>query len=180
MLIVMELIAGSTTLQTIIDQEEKLNDWKHYALQLTTALSFIHEQNIAHLDVKPCNVLVDNHKVCKLADFRCCQRLDQVSPVPTLLQGTLQYRAPELFKGEPVTTKADMYSLGITLWQLITQEQPYESQNAFIIAYAVVSRQLRPTLPEHCPEKTLLEHLWHAEPTKRPEARDTLALIQLV
>ena len=78
------------------------------------------------------------------------------------LQGTLAYRAPELFRGQLPTTKAGIYSLGITLWSLKEQQLPYVGQNNFIIVYQVVSQHLRPG--------TGFEDLWLPDPVRRPEA----------
>lgn len=106
-----------------------------YALDMSSALAYIHQQGFVHLDVKPANVLItlpDDR--CKLGDFGCSQPLDCRHPVsgvvgehvmavcPTLrseLMGTFAYRSPELFRGKPATAKADVYALGIVLWQLV-------------------------------------------------------------
>ena len=85
------------------------------------ALEFIHGQNIAHLDGKLANILVDSKDVCKLGDFGCSQILDNgdenlpASPTYLYLTGTFAYRTHELLKGETPTPKADIYSLGICL-----------------------------------------------------------------
>ena len=131
-LLIMELVPNAKTLQTLID-EEATYDWKNYARQLIAALSYIHRQGILHLDIKPANVLLTQQHQCKLADFGCSQSIHL--PAVSQLQGTLQYRAPELLCGQLPTTKADIYSLGITLWSLKTQQQPYQGLNNFIVAY---------------------------------------------
>ena len=84
-LIIMELIGGSKTLQTLIDLEETARCWQDYVTQITSALAFIHERNIVHLDLKPTNVLVNEDQVCKLADFGCCQIVNDQPPSPSFL-----------------------------------------------------------------------------------------------
>jgi len=83
------------------------------------------------------------------------------------MQGTPAYRAPELFRGQlPTTyTKADIYSLAMTLWSLKHQQAPYEGQNNDMIIYQVVAFHRRPS-PD--PEFSML---WEADPKKRPEAQ---------
>ena len=160
-LIIMELIPNATTLQTLIDQESSY-DWKVYARQLVSALSYIHERKILHLDIKPANVLLTQQNRCKLCDFGCSQPTDQ--PRVSQLQGTLQYRAPELLRRQLPTTKADIYSLGITLWSVKTQQPPYQGQNHFILAYQVVSQHLRSSTDSD------FEALWQSDPQQRPAA----------
>ena len=72
--------AGSRTLLNILDNEKEVIDEERrrkFASHITMALEFIHGQSIAHLDVKPANILVDSKDVCKLGDFGCSQILDK-------------------------------------------------------------------------------------------------------
>ena len=78
-MIIMEF-AGSRTLRNILDNEKEVIDEERrmkFASHITMALEFIHGQDIAHLDVKPANILVDSKDVCKLGDFGCSQILDE-------------------------------------------------------------------------------------------------------
>jgi len=182
--------AGPRTLQNILNNElEVIGEDRRmkFASHMTMALEFIHEQNIAHLDVKPGNILVDSKDVCKLGDFSCSQLVNKgdenlpVSPTHSYLTGTFAYRAPELLKGECPTPKADIYSLGICLWQLLTREQPYGLENIYVVAFGVVAYNLRPRVPgADVPSdyQRLVESQWQANPSLRPTARDTIAILQ--
>jgi len=119
--IMMEWIVEAQTLQALIDNES-LYDWRQYAAQLTSALQYLHENDILHLDLKPANVLVTPDNQVKVIDFGCSQKASK--PVLSTMQGTLAYRDPELFQGQLPTTKADIYSLAITLWSLKTLQTP--------------------------------------------------------
>nr|XP_058967192.1 serine/threonine-protein kinase mos-like [Pocillopora verrucosa]XP_058967193.1 serine/threonine-protein kinase mos-like [Pocillopora verrucosa]XP_058967194.1 serine/threonine-protein kinase mos-like [Pocillopora verrucosa]XP_058967195.1 serine/threonine-protein kinase mos-like [Pocillopora verrucosa] len=188
--IVMEF-AGPRTLRNILDNEkEDINEERRmkFASHITMALEFIHAQDIAHLDVKPANILVDSKDICKLGDFGCSQVLDEgdenlpASPTYSYLTGTFAYRAPELLKGEPPTPKADIYSLGICLWQLLTREQPYGSENLYVVVFGVVAYNLRPRVPSgdatSCHYQQLVESLWQATPCLRPTANDTKKILR--
>ena len=188
--IVMEF-AGPRTLRNILDNEkEDINEERRmkFASHITMALEFIHAQDIAHLDVKPANILVDSKDICKLGDFGCSQVLDEgdenlpASPTYSYLTGTFAYRAPELLKGEPPTPKADIYSLGICLWQLLTREQPYGSENLYVVVFGVVAYNLRPRVPSgdatSCHYQQLVESLWQASPCLRPTANDTKKILR--
>ena len=139
--IIMELIAVPKTLQTLINNEA-LYEWRQFARQLTSALRYLHQHDILHLYLKPANILVTPHNQCKVINFGCSQTASK--PVLSAMQGTLAYRAPELFRGQFPTTKADVYSLGITLWTLKTQQAPYGGINNDMIIYQVVAQGRRP------------------------------------
>ena len=160
-IIVMERIAEARTLQNLIDNES-IYKWRHYAQQLVSALVYLHRSDILHLDIKPANILVTRDNYCKMIDFGCSQKAS--NPVFSSQHGTLAYRAPELFRGQLPTTKADIYSLSITLWSLKHQESPYEGQNNDMVIYQVVAFRRRPG-PD--PE---FESMWETEPKKSPEA----------
>lgn len=190
-LIVMEF-AGNKTLRNIINDEKELIDEKRrlkFGLHLGSALEFLHEREIAHLDVKPANILVDDHDVCKLGDFGCSQIVVDgddglpASPTYSYLTGTFAYRAPELLKGEVPTTQADMYSMGICLWQLLTREQPYGSENLYVVVFGVVAYNLRPIVPSTDNKilreyENLIEKLWQSNPSIRPTAYDTMITLR--
>ena len=158
---IMEFIPDAKNLQTLINQDVAY-PWRRYAEQLVSALSNLHHHDVLHLDVKPANVLVDTSHHCKVIDFGCAQSAS--NPQKTSMQGTSAYRAPELFRGKQPTTKADVYSLAITLWALKHEQLPYDGQNSDVIIYQVVAFKRRPS-PD--PE---FESLWHPDPERRPEA----------
>jgi len=129
-----------------------------YALDVASALAYIHRHGIVHLDVKPANIIVTRSDHCKLTDFGCSQRLpspDEAavalqrvrswSSSPTkMLNGTLAYRAPELLRGEAATPAADVYSLGVTLWQMRSRSTPYLGRDQQAVVFAVVAYHDRP------------------------------------
>lgn len=188
-MIVMEF-AGPRTLRNILDNEKEIIDEERrlkFASHVTMALEFIHARDIAHLDVKPANLLVDSKDVCKLGDFGCSQVVDDgdnlpASPTYSYLTGTFAYRAPELLKGETPSPKADIYSLGICLWQLLTREQPYGSENLYVVVFGVVAYNLRPRVPtldkaaSHYQQ--LVESLWQSSPCMRPTASETIKVLR--
>jgi len=113
------------------------------------------------MDLKPANVIVTDSFNLKLTDFGCSIKLvddhfnaDYVSHRWTA--GTWFYRAPELFRADKldvlqrkqsVTTKCDIYSLGILMWQLLTRDSPYQNENPHVIIYQIVTNLRRPVFP---------------------------------
>uniref|UniRef100_H9GPY6 non-specific serine/threonine protein kinase n=1 Tax=Anolis carolinensis TaxID=28377 RepID=H9GPY6_ANOCA len=151
-----------------------------YSCDIVAGLIFLHSQTIVHLDLKPANVFITEQNICKLGDFGCSQKLqDLESSSPLLSQqgGTYTHRAPELLKGERVTPKADIYSFAITLWQMVTQQEPYLGERQYVL-YSVVACNLRPSLTADVFKgsatgqqlETLIESCWKSDVAKRPSA----------
>ena len=159
--IIMERVPRAQNLQSVINNGTTYL-WPKYAKQLVDALTYLHVNNVLHLDLKPANILVSENEQCKLIDFGCSQL--RLKPTRSACQGTAAYRAPELFRGHLPTTKADVYSLGITLWSLKYRQVPYDGQHNDMVIYQVVAFQRRPS-PD--PE---FQTMWHADPEQRPEA----------
>lgn len=181
--------AGDVNLQQVIyNASEPLRPEScvRYAADVARALRHLHAHGVVHLDLKPANVIVSWTGVCKLADFGCSLKVElgrdrDASARRMEIGGTYTHRAPELLRGEDVTPGADVYSFGVTLWQLLTREPPYEGERQHIL-YAVVAFNLRPDLNKHVfsPSgpgrslKELLSRCWSTEPSQRPSAEQLL------
>ncbi|XP_039724850.1 proto-oncogene serine/threonine-protein kinase mos [Pteropus medius] len=155
-----------------------------YALDVVNGLQFLHSQSIVHLDLKPANILISEQDVCKIGDFGCSEKLEDLlcfQTPPYHLGGTYTHRAPELLKGETVTPKADIYSFAITLWQMTTKEVPYIGERQYVL-YAVVAYNLRPSLAaavftDSIPGRRLekiIQGCWRASALQRPSAERLL------
>ncbi|CAK6973276.1 proto-oncogene serine/threonine-protein kinase mos [Scomber scombrus] len=187
--ILMEFVGSRDLQQTIYGCAEPLeaDRWLRYSSDIVHGMQFLHSQSIVHLDIKPANVLVSSDDVCKIVDFGCSLKLDRgcevtpVSPYLSHVGGTYTHRAPEMLKGEGVSAKADIFSFGITLWQLITREQPYTGDRQHVL-YAVVAHNLRPSVQDRAVFQseqgrlcsTLLSLCWSGEPRCRPSAQELL------
>lgn len=151
-----------------------------YSLDIVNGLLFLHSQSILHLDLKPANILISEQDVCKISDFGCSQKLQDLwcrQAPPHHIGGTYTHQAPELLKGETATPKADIYSFGITLWQMTTREVPYSGEPQ-CVQYAVVAYNLRPSLagavftasPTGQSLQRILRSCWEARALQRPGA----------
>ncbi|XP_005087642.1 proto-oncogene serine/threonine-protein kinase mos [Mesocricetus auratus] len=151
-----------------------------YSLDIVNGLLFLHSQSILHLDLKPANILINEQDVCKISDFGCSQKLQDLwcrQTPPHHIGGTYTHQAPELLKGETATPKADIYSFGITLWQMTTREVPYSGEPQQV-QYAVVAYNLRPSLagavftasPTGQALQSILRSCWEARALQRPSA----------
>lgn len=124
--IVMEYVQGET-LESIIIREGALDLARalDYTVQVCNAIDHAHRQGVIHRDLRPANVLVSEHGVCKVADFGTSRFLEIAAHGTTVI-GSPPYMAPEQFHGKAVFA-SDIYSLGITMYQMLTGALPYEA-----------------------------------------------------
>ncbi|EZA57507.1 Serine/threonine-protein kinase 17B [Ooceraea biroi] len=127
-IMVMEYAPGGD-LQTLIDGDlvPLEGDVVHFVRQLVEGLAYLHERNIAHLDIKPQNlVMMGSFPDCdvKLCDFEISRVILEGTEVREIL-GTPDYVAPEILHYEPITLAADMWSLGVTTYVLLTGFSPF-------------------------------------------------------
>ena len=124
--IVMEFVAGET-LEAVIAREGALDVAValDYTCQICNAVDHAHRQGVLHRDLRPSNVLVAERGVVKVADFGTSRFLEIAAHGTTVI-GSPPYMAPEQFHGRAVFA-SDLYSLGITMYQMLTGVLPYDS-----------------------------------------------------
>lgn len=140
--------------------------------RVARALAFAHRQGIVHRDVKPANVIVDLERgIVKVGDFGIAHLVDTARTRTGLVLGTPSYMAPEQMAGRRIDGRADLYSLGVMLFQLLTGRLPFEAPTIAGLLAAVAQdpapdvRNLRPELPESLAQVVALAL------EKRPELR---------
>ncbi|PNF33700.1 hypothetical protein B7P43_G11426 [Cryptotermes secundus] len=147
-LVIMELCTGLNLLSLIFDPTVIINSVRRtrYALDIVLALHHCHSNRILHLDVKPSNIMVCSQgDYCKLCDFGSSHdmREEEYCTVSPNIN-TVVYTDPQILQGKLPSEKSDVYSLGITCWQLLSREVPYEGYTLHTIIYKVGSGELRP------------------------------------
>lgn len=99
-------------------------DARDITRQLTLALDFIHSRYIVHLDIKPQNILLSDDGKCRLADFGLSRKIPPGELVQEI-SGTPEYTAPEILDYSPITTAADIWSLGCVVYVMLTGLSPF-------------------------------------------------------
>jgi tRNA A-37 threonylcarbamoyl transferase component Bud32/streptogramin lyase len=133
--------------------------------QVADALDAAHKRGLVHRDVKPSNVLLDEHEHVYLADFGLSRRLAEQAPGldATLSLGTPAYVAPEQIQGDEVDERADVYSLGCLLHECLTGEAPYPRDSELAVLWA--------HLNDPPPQPPRLEAVMARALAKRPDER---------
>lgn len=141
------------------------------AIGVAQALKFLHSKRIVHRDVKSLNVLLDNNFFPKLCDFGMSRRLPENNELMSGSVGTPQWMAPEVMRSELYTEKADVYSYGILLWELLTGDIPFKQMKDVQVVLAVLSTNARPMITVHQNYRiaNLIRYCWDSDPNNRPD-----------
>ena len=170
MYLVYEFCEGGT-LENILSVRDHLPE--HEALKifqhLLNACRTLYKENIMHRDIKPSNILISKG-VIKLADFGFCKRVHSSSELTLSMVGSPIYMAPEILRGFPYNIKADIWSLGVCLFELLFGMCPYEDKTLPGLISQFDSKQL--TIPRDVNNisqntETLLRKLLTIEPKQR-------------
>ncbi|MED5077436.1 Stk1 family PASTA domain-containing Ser/Thr kinase [Geobacillus stearothermophilus] len=133
--IVMEYVRGST-LKQYIQQHAPLPVKRALCImdQLTSAIAHAHENGIIHRDIKPQNILLDEHGNVKVTDFGIAVAMSGTTITQTnSVLGSVHYLSPEQARGGIATEKSDIYSLGIVMFELVTGRLPFSGESAVSI-----------------------------------------------
>ncbi|HUE73604.1 MAG TPA: protein kinase [Pirellulaceae bacterium] len=142
-----------------------------YLAKIADALDFAHSHGIVHRDLKPQNVLLGERGECYVADFGIASMLEGTTRLTQTgaSLGTPQYMAPEQAKGEAVGPPADIYALGIIVYQWLTGLLPFDADTPYAVMFKHVSAPLPMPPLEHLPERA--RQVIARALAKRPEDR---------
>lgn len=135
--IVMELIEG-ITLKSYIEKK-KLLDSKEaigIAIQVAQGIAAAHEQHIIHRDIKPQNMIISKDGKVKVADFGIARAVSSQTVNSSAAVGSVHYISPEQARGGYCDERSDIYSFGITLYEMVTGRVPFEGDNTVAVALA--------------------------------------------
>jgi len=147
--IVMEYIDG-ITLKEYLDQRKDIR-WKeavHFAVQILRALQHAHDKGIVHRDIKPQNIMLLSDGTIKVTDFgiaRLSRNELRATTEGEKAIGSVHYISPEQARGEITDEKADIYSVGVMLYEMLTGRLPFEADNA--VSVAIMQMQSEPAMP---------------------------------
>jgi serine/threonine protein kinase len=122
--------------------------------RVADALQFAHQQGVIHRDIKPANIIFDQHRRrIRIMDFGVARLVDSHATRTGVVLGSPSYMAPEQLDGGAITGQADLFSLGVSLYQLLTGQLPFRSDSIPGLMHAIATqphpplRTIRPDLP---------------------------------
>ncbi|KAK9070856.1 hypothetical protein SSX86_009424 [Deinandra increscens subsp. villosa] len=178
--IVTEFMSGGSVYDYLHKQRGtfKLPTLLKVSIDISKGMNYLHQNNIIHRDLKAANLLMDEHEVVKVADFGVA-RVKSHTGVMTAETGTYRWMAPEVIEHKPYDHKADVFSFGVVLWELLTGKLPYDYLTPLQAAVGVVQKGLRPTIPKNTQPKLaeLLEKCWQQDPSLRPDFTEIIEIL---
>ena len=135
LIMIMEFVEGLTLSAKLKVGPTILGTNLSYIQQVLSGLAYAHEHGIIHRDVKPSNIMVNKNNHVKLLDFGLAHPVlgPEFTRSGTIL-GSLQYMSPEQVMGEQLDARSDIYSVGVTLYQLVTGRLPFDGPSDYAIA----------------------------------------------
>jgi predicted ATPase len=189
----MEWIQGRT-LEALVGAPPPAEELARLIGQAALALQAAHAAGVVHRGIKPANLMVRDDGLVKVLDFGLARRLPAVliggpaargkETEPGILVGTLSYMAPEQARAEPVNTAADVFALGIVLYELATGRHPFPGDSGLRVLDAILSQaplppcRLNPELPAAL--ESLIQRMLEKDPHRRPTAAEVGAALAVL
>ncbi|CAN5352751.1 serine/threonine-protein kinase [soil metagenome] len=159
------------TVSPVAGQRPEANQVLRIVRDIAEALGYAHSEGVVHRDVKPENILRRRDGACVLSDFGIARAVESDSPLTRegTSVGTPYYMSPEQLRGEHVDGRADLYSLGVVLYQLLTGELPYRGADGLVIGMQHLSAPT-PRLPGSVAQaQALIDAMMAKAPDDRPQ-----------
>jgi serine/threonine-protein kinase len=147
--------------------------------KVADALDYAHSQNVVHRDIKPANIMRLKDGKIKVTDFGIARITSQSKTATGTVMGTPSYMSPEQLSGAKVDGRADLFSLGVTLYELLTGEKPFTGDTVATLMYRIANaphppiEQARGDLPPGC--RAIIDHALEKDPNKRYQQGSEMA-----
>ena len=163
LVMIMEYVEGMTVAAKLEHGPLPVPDAVNYIDQTLGALAYAHQRKVIHRDIKPSNMMVASGGVVKLMDFGIARSTEGSDLTATgAAFGSLYYMPPEQVKGQPTDARSDLYSVGASLYEMVTGERPFKADSSYSLMAAQVQQppkapiELRANLPSALNEIILL------------------------
>ncbi|HEV8231259.1 MAG TPA: protein kinase, partial [Thermoanaerobaculia bacterium] len=143
--IAMEYIEGKN-IKTLLAEKTRFpfEQVSEIVAEVAEALDYAHRKGIIHRDVKPANIIITTDGKVKITDFGIAKIASSNLTTTGQFLGTPNYMSPEQVSGSPVDGRSDMFSLGVVLYELLTNRKPFQGDNLTAISYKIVHEDFTP------------------------------------
>ena len=147
LVMIMEFVDGETLANRMSRAPISTAEAVAYSDQVLSALSYAHKQNIIHRDIKPANMMLTPQGVVKLMDFGIARSANDGSLTSTgTTLGSLNYMPPEQVRGESADARSDIYSFGVSLYELLTGKLPFKGDSQYSLMTAHLNEAAEPPI----------------------------------
>ncbi|MGC2332248.1 MAG: serine/threonine-protein kinase, partial [Candidatus Acidiferrales bacterium] len=172
LVMIMEYVDGVTLASRLQEGPVPVADAVYYIDQVLAALVYAHQMNVVHRDIKPGNMMLTPQGVVKLMDFGIARPGNEAGMTVTgTTLGSLNYMSPEQVRGEKVDARSDLYSVGLSLYEILTGRLPFRGESGYSLMVAQLQQlpeppiTLRPDVPQ--PLNDIILMVLAKEPPKR-------------
>jgi serine/threonine-protein kinase len=180
LLMIMEFVEGSTLEERIKNTPLPVNEAIDYILQVLSALAYAHEHGVVHRDIKPANMMLTPRGVVKLMDFGIARsKTERQLTLAGATLGSLFYMSPEQVQAGELDGRSDLYSVGVSLYELVTGDRPFKGNSDYDLMVAqlrqmpVAPIERRPELPKSLNDAILIAMA--KDPAKRFQSAEAFA-----
>lgn len=183
LMIITEFMARGTLFDLLHQSQERVT-WpmrKKFALDTCKGMRYLHDSKLLHRDLKSSNLMLDRDLNCKVGDFGLTRiSKGSAAAIMTGQCGTFQYMAVEVLANKPYSEKADVFSFGILLWEMVARQLPFFGMQPMQVGLAVLNQGLRPTIPPKTPVPlcNMMRACWDTDPQKRPSFAQLVAALE--
>uniref|UniRef100_A0A8D0CGJ7 Mitogen-activated protein kinase kinase kinase MLT-like n=1 Tax=Scleropages formosus TaxID=113540 RepID=A0A8D0CGJ7_SCLFO len=182
--IVTEYASGGSLYDYLSSDESEEMDMGQimtWAMEIAKGMHYLHAEapvKVIHRDLKSRNVVMTADKVLKICDFGASRFHSHTTHMS--LVGTFPWMAPEVIQSLPVSETCDTYSYGVVLWEMLTREVPFKGLEGLQVAWLVVEKNERLTIPSTCPASfaDLMRKCWMIDPKERPTFKLILTTLE--
>ncbi|XP_004917774.1 mitogen-activated protein kinase kinase kinase 20 isoform X2 [Xenopus tropicalis] len=152
-----------------------------WSMDVAKGMHYLHMEapiRVIHRDLKSRNVVITMDGILKICDFGASRFHSHTTHMS--LVGTFPWMAPEVIQSLPVSETCDTYSYGVVLWEMLTREVPFKGLEGLQVAWLVVEKNERLTIPSSCPQSfaELMHQCWEADSKKRPSFKQIISNLE--
>jgi hypothetical protein len=169
---VMEYVEGTTLEKLASMGHLSVDQVIDYSTQALAALSYAHSRGVTHRDIKPANIMITDHGIVKLMDFGIAKSAgDMQLTRPGTTMGSVYYMSPEQVRGGTVDARSDIYSFGVTLYEMLTGRKPFQAETSYSVLNAQLNEAPMPPVLVNPALPQALNNIVMRAMVKAPEGR---------